>query len=66
MIEIIQGIISAFIEVGQDIFDYIFEGIDFTVLWNWLPTDIQTAAATFIVILFVIAIINGIRKFLPF
>lgn len=66
MIDIIQGIITAFIGVGQDIFDYIFEGIDFSVLWNWLPTDIQTAASTFIVILFVIAIISGIRKFLPF
>lgn len=66
MIEIIQGIISTFIDVGQDIFEYVFDGIDFSVLWSWLPTDIETAAGTFIVVLFVIAIINGVRKFLPF
>lgn len=66
MIEIIQGVISSFIGVAQDIFDYIFDGIELSVLWSWLPTDIQTAAAAFIAILFAIAIINGVRKFLPF
>lgn len=66
MIQVIQGIISSFIEVAQNVFNYIFGDIDFTVLWNWLPTDIQTAAAAFIVILFAIALIGGIRKFLPF
>lgn len=66
MIEILQEIISSFIGVAQDIFEYIFDGIDFSVLWSWLPTDIETAAATFIVVLFAIAIISGVRKFLPF
>lgn len=66
MIDIIQGIISSFIGVAQDVFNYIFDGIDFSVLWNWLPTDMQTAAAAFIVVLFAIALVSGIRKFLPF
>lgn len=66
MITIIQEIIVAFIDIGNDIFNYIFEGIDFSVLWNWLPVDIQTTAASFIVILFAIALISGVRKFLPF
>lgn len=66
MITIIQSIISAFIELATNIFNYVFEGVDFSVLWNWLPQDIQTTAASFIVILFAIALINGVRKFLPF
>lgn len=66
MISIIQGIIEKFINLGQEIFEYIFSGVQFSVLWSWLPTDIQTAASTFIVILFVIALIKGVRNFLPF
>lgn len=66
MISIIQGIISAFLDLAENIFNYIFGDIQFSVLWDWLPTDIQTAAATFIVLLFAIALISGIRKFLPF
>lgn len=66
MISIIQGIISAFLDLAESIFNYIFGDIQFSVLWDWLPTDIQTAAATFIVLLFAIALISGIRKFLPF
>lgn len=66
MISLIQGIIEKFINIGQEIFEYIFSGVDFSVLWSWLPNDIQIAASTFIVILFVIALIKGVRNFLPF
>lgn len=66
MIEAIQSIITKFINVGQDIFQEIFGNVQFSVLWSWLPTDIQSAAASFIVILFILALIRGIRNFLPF
>lgn len=66
MIAFLQGIISSFIELATNIFDYVFEGVNFSILWSWLPQDIQTTAASFIVILFAIALINGVRKFLPF
>ena len=64
MIEAIQGIITKFINIGQEIFQDIFGEVQFNVLWSWLPRDIQTAAQTFIVILFIIALIKGIRNFL--
>lgn len=66
MIEAIQEIITEFIGVGQDIFEEIFGNIQFNVLWSWLPQDIQSTAQTFIVILFIISLIKGIRTFLPF
>lgn len=66
MITIIENIITKFISLAEELFEYIFSGVQFNVLWNWLPTDIQTAASTFIVVLFALAIIAGIRKFLPF
>lgn len=66
MITLIENIITKFISLAEELFEYIFSGVQFNVLWNWLPTDIQTAASTFIVVLFALAIIAGIRKFLPF
>lgn len=66
MIQLIQQIITKFLQIGQDIFNYIFGDVDFTVLWNWLPQDIQAAALSFIIILFTIALIKGIRNVLPF
>ena len=66
MISLIQNIISRFIALAQELFEYIFSGVQFDVLWSWLPSDIQTAAASFIIVLFAIAVISGIRKFLPF
>lgn len=66
MISIIENIINSFIELGERIFNYIFEGVDFTVIWNWLPSDIGSAALSFIAILFAFALIGAIRKYLPF
>ena len=66
MIEIIEGVINSFISLGERIFNYIFEDVDFTILWYWLPSDIGSAALAFIAILFAFALIGAIRKFLPF
>lgn len=66
MITLIENIISKFIALAERVFNYIFGDVQFSVLWDWLPQDIQNAAVSFIVILFAIALIAGIRKFLPF
>lgn len=66
MITIIQGAITEFINLAEEFFQTIFQGVQFSVLWSWLPQDIQTAAASFIVILFALALIRGIKTFLPF
>lgn len=66
MINLIQSAITEFISLAEEFFQTIFGNVQFSILWSWLPTDIQTAAVTFIVILFAIAIIRGVRAFLPF
>lgn len=63
---VIESIISTFLDLANSIFQSIFGGVQFSVLWSWLPSDIGAAAATFISVLFGIALISGIRKFLPF
>lgn len=66
MISIIENIISKFLSLAEELFEYIFDGVQFSVLWSWLPSDIQTAASSLIIILFAAALIGAIRKFLPF
>lgn len=66
LLSILESIISAFIELANTFFEYIFGGVQFSVLWSWLPSDIGSAALSFISILFGIALIAGIRRFLPF
>lgn len=66
MIAIIQGIITKFLQLAERVFNYIFGDVQFEVLWNWLPQDIQIAAETLILVLFLFAIIDFIRKLVPF
>lgn len=66
MIQLVQNIITKFISLAEEIFEYIFEGVNFNILWSWLPQDIYEAASGLILILFAIALIKGIRTFLPF
>lgn len=66
MITPIQFIITSFINLARQIYEYIFSNVQFSVLWSWLPQDIQSAASTVIWIFFAIALLAGIRKFLPF
>ena len=66
MITLISQIIANFLNLAEEFFHYIFDGVRFSVLWDWLPSDIQIAAASIIVVLFAIALIKGVRSFLPF
>lgn len=63
---IITSILGWIIDKVQSIFDFIFGDLNFSVLYSWLPSDIQTAFALFIIILFCLAIWRFIRSFLPF
>lgn len=63
---ILENIISSFINLIQSFFDFVFGGVNFSVLWSWLPSDIGSAASSLIAILFGFALLSYIRKFLPF
>ena len=66
IIQLIETVVTKLFQLAQTIFDWLFGSIDFTVLWNWLPDDIQAAAAFFVMLLFLLAIIKFIRSILPF
>ena len=63
---LLEQIIAKFIALAERIFNLIFGNVQFSVLWDWLPTDIQQAASAFIIILFALALVHMIRSFLPF
>lgn len=62
----LKEIFAAFLDLSERIYEAVFENVDFGVLWRWLPSDIGTAASALIVVLFGIALISMIRRFLPF
>lgn len=66
IIQLIDTVVTKLFALAQRIFNWLFGSIDFTVLWNWLPADIQAAAAFFVLLLFLLAIIKFIRSILPF
>lgn len=66
IIQLIETVVTKLFQLAQTIFNWLFGSIDFTVLWNWLPADIQAAAAFFVMLLFLLAIIKFIRSILPF
>lgn len=44
----------------------IFDDIDFTLLYNWLPSDIQAVITACIAFLFVLALFGLLRRLLFF
>ena len=66
IISLIDTVITKLFALAQRLFNWLFGDINFTVLWNWLPSDIQAAAAFFVMLLFLLAIIKFIRSILPF
>lgn len=63
---IVADVFEAILDVIDRIFNFIFGDINFAVLWNWLPADIQAAAAFLVVFLFGFVIIRAIKSVLPF
>lgn len=63
---LIEAIITKLFQIANQIFQWLFGDIDFTVLWSWLPADIQAAAGFFVLLLFLLVIIRFIRSLIPF
>lgn len=66
IIQLIETVVTKLFQLAQTIFNWLFGDINFSILWNWLPSDIQAAAAFFVLLLFLLAIIKFIRSILPF
>lgn len=66
IIQLIETVVTKLFQVANTIFQWLFGDIQFNVLWSWLPSDIQAAAAFFILLLFTLAIIKFIRSLIPF
>lgn len=60
-----EQIVQAIFGIIQRIFNAIWGGVDFSVLYTWLPADIQAAFAALILILFGLAIWRAIKSILP-
>lgn len=63
---LIQALLSWIINLVTSIWNLIFGDVQFSVLWNWLPSDIQVACASLIMLLFILVLIRFIRSILPF
>lgn len=66
IIQLIETVVTKLFQLAQTIFNWLFGDINFSILWSWLPSDIQAAAAFFVLLLFLLAIIKFIRSILPF
>lgn len=64
-INLISQFIQWFINLSQQIFNYLFGDIDFAVLWRWLPNDIQSACNALLIIFFALVIWRLIKGLLP-
>lgn len=62
----LKSVLQSFIDLAHTFYDWVFGAVDFAVLWRWLPSDIQSAASTLLALLFGFALIQMIRRFLPF
>lgn len=61
----IENIVD-FLENAWTSFTGVFSDIDFTILYNWLPSDIQAAIGAVIAVLLVIAVIQLVKKVILF
>lgn len=66
IVDLFSQIVSSVLSVVQRIFNAIWGGVDFSVLYSWLPSDIQAAFAALILVLFGLAIFRAIKSILPF
>lgn len=65
LIDGIENVVS-WISGAWTSFAGIFSDIDFSLLYDWLPSDIQAVVAACITVLFFIAIIGLIKKLVLF
>lgn len=66
ILDLIAQVLQKFIDLLDKFFNYVFGGVQFDVLWRWLPSDIGSSATALIAVLFGLALISFVRHFLPF
>lgn len=64
--DIITSVLSWFWNLATTIFNEIFGHIRFSILWEWLPQDIQLACASLLIVFFALVIWRLIKSLLPF
>lgn len=65
-IEIITSVLQWFYNMAQTLFQEFFGHIQFSVLWTWLPGDIQAACTALLVVFFALVLWRFIKQLLPF
>lgn len=63
--EVVEDVVGWISSVIEDI-NRIFADVDFTVLYSWLPSDIQTVITAILAILLFIALIGLLKKCILF
>lgn len=66
MENLLSALYTKIISWIQSIFNAIFGGWNWQVLFSWLPQDIRNAAAAFILVCFAITLLRILRDLLPF
>lgn len=64
--QIVTSVLQWFWNLATTIYNEIFGGIRFSILWEWLPQDIQTACESLIILFFALVIWRFIKGLLPF
>lgn len=71
-LEAISDIATGFYDISTFVLDtidsiaHIFDDIDFTILYDWLPSDIGTVITVVIGFLFILALFGLLRRLLFF
>lgn len=71
-LDVVGDIVSGFASIASWVtstirsIGNIFDDIDFTLLYNWLPSDIQAVITACIAFLFVLALFGLLRRLLFF
>lgn len=71
-LDVVGDIVSGFTSIASWVtstirsIGNIFDDIDFTLLYNWLPSDIQAVITACIAFLFVLALFGLLRRLLFF
>lgn len=65
LIESVNGVLEWFLTL-EDRYVAVFADVDFTILYDWLPSDVQFCITGVLVILFVLCIVGLIKKFVVF
>lgn len=65
LIDTLDGVVDWIRETEESI-QHLFADVDFTILYDWLPSDIRTVITACIAVLLVLALFGLIRRVLFF